>query len=113
MQLNWAIDECRRENEILIDAVIVSQKGVIQPQIITPAQILDQVKHRQDDMPINLSLAIPTSAAYQHVVLRIVTFNVCLKVKFLMYVIRLPLTSHLIFNLYNVLHLAKSKRDWI
>jgi hypothetical protein len=37
MQLNWAIKECRREYEILIDAVIVSQKGVIQPQLITPA----------------------------------------------------------------------------
>ena len=41
MQLNRAIDECRREYEILIDAVINSQKGVIQPQLITPAQILE------------------------------------------------------------------------
>jgi hypothetical protein len=37
MQLNRAIDECRREFEILIDAIINSHKGVIQPQIITPA----------------------------------------------------------------------------
>jgi hypothetical protein len=31
MELNRAIDECRREYEILIDAVIDSQRGVIQP----------------------------------------------------------------------------------
>ena len=41
MQLYKAIDECRREYEILIDAVIDSQRGVIQPQLITPAQILE------------------------------------------------------------------------
>jgi len=66
MQLNRAIDECRRVYEILIDAVIDSQKGVIQPQLITHAQILEQVKHSQADMPSDFSLPIPTSAAYQH-----------------------------------------------
>jgi hypothetical protein len=44
MQLNRAVDECWREYEILIDAVDNSQKGVIQPQFITPAQIFEQVK---------------------------------------------------------------------
>jgi hypothetical protein len=52
------------EYEILIDAVIDSQNGVIQPQLITPAQILEQVKHSQADMPSNRSSPIPTSAAY-------------------------------------------------
>ena len=66
LQLNRAIDECRREYEILIDAVIDSQRGVIQPQLITPAQILEQVKHSQADMPSDLSLPIPTSATYQY-----------------------------------------------
>jgi hypothetical protein len=92
MQLNVAIDEYRREYEILIDKVIDSQEDVIQQQLITPAQILEQVKHSQADMPSDLSLPIPTSAAYQHLVLRIVTFDVFLKGKFLVNVIRLPLT---------------------
>ena len=61
-QLNRAIDKCRREYEILIGAVINSQKGVVQPQLITPAQILEQVKHSQADMPSDISLPIPTSA---------------------------------------------------
>jgi len=101
MQLD--IEECIREYEILIDAVIESQ-SVIQLQLITPAQILEQVKHSQADMPSDLSLPIPTTAAYQHL-LRIVNFDVFLKGKFLVYVIRLPLTSNVIFNLYHVLPL--------
>jgi len=42
MQLSRAIDECRREYEILIDAVVNSHKGVIQPQLITPAQFFSK-----------------------------------------------------------------------
>ena len=94
MKLNRAIDDCGMEYEILIDAVINSQKGVIQPQLIKPAQILEQVKHSEADMPSDISLPIPTSATYQHLVLRIVTFDVFLKGKFLMYVIHLPLTMY-------------------
>jgi hypothetical protein len=66
MQLNRAIDECRREYKILIDSVLNSRKGVIQPQLISPAQILEQVKINQADMPSDPSLPIPTSATYQH-----------------------------------------------
>ena len=73
IQLNRAIDECEREYEILIDAVVNAQKGIIQSQLITPAQILDQVKLSQADMPSDFSLPIPTSAAYQHLLLRIIT----------------------------------------
>ena len=66
IQLNRAVDECRRDCEILIDAVVNSQRGVMQPQLITPAQILEQVKLSQADMPEDLSLPIYTSAHYQH-----------------------------------------------
>src|SRR5215510_9118588 len=102
VQLNRAIDDCLREYEILIDAVINSGKGVIQPQLITPAQSLEQVKSSQTDMPSDLSLPIPTSATYQHLLLRIISFDIFLKGNFLVYVIRLPLTSDVLYNLYHV-----------
>ena len=94
MQLNRAIVECQREYEILIDAVIISQRGVIQAKLITPAQILEQVKHSQADMPSDLSLPIPTSATCQHFGLRIVTIDVFLKGHFLVHVIRILLTMY-------------------
>jgi len=78
---------------------------VIQPQLITPAQILEQVKISQADMPSDLSLPIPTSATYQHLLLRIVSIDVFLTGHFLVYVIRLPLTNNVIYNLYHVLPL--------
>ena len=44
MQLERTISECRREYNILIDAIINSQKGILQPHIITPAQIVKQAR---------------------------------------------------------------------
>jgi len=79
MQQNRAIDECRREYEILIDVIMNSQKGVLQPQIITPAQIMKYMKASQADMPPELSLPLPMSAAYHHLVLRITDYDVFLK----------------------------------
>jgi hypothetical protein len=105
MQLNRAIDECRREYEILIDAILNSQKGVLQPPIITPAQIMKHMKASQADMPPELSLPLPLSAAYQPLILRIIDFDVFLKGNFLVYIIRLPLTSSINYNLYHVLPL--------
>ena len=54
-----AIEECRREYQILIDAVIDAQRGVIEPQLITPSQILEQIKNSQADMPNDVSLPFP------------------------------------------------------
>jgi ribosomal protein L10 len=54
MQLQRALDECRREYNVLIDAVMNSQKGILQPHIITPAQILKQLKASQADLPSDL-----------------------------------------------------------
>jgi len=103
MQLNRIIDECRREYEVLIEAVLNSQKVVIQPQLVSPAQILEQVKINQADMPSDVSLPIPTSATYQHLLLRIASINVFSRDHFLVYVIRLPLTNNVIYHLYNIL----------
>jgi hypothetical protein len=111
MQLERAINECRREYEILIDAIINSQKGVIQPHIITPAQIIRQMKASQADIPSELSLPIPLSAAYQNLVLRIIDFDVFLRNNFLVYVIRLPLSNHVNYQVYHVLPLPIKIRN--
>jgi hypothetical protein len=44
IHLERALGECRREYSILIDAILNSLKSILQPHIITPAQILEQLK---------------------------------------------------------------------
>ena len=111
VQLERAIDECRREYGILIDAIMNSQKGILQPHIITPAQIIRQMKASQADIPSELSLPVPLSATYQNLVLRIIEFDVFFKGNFLVYVIRLPLTNHVQYNVYHVLPLPIKIKD--
>jgi len=62
MQLNRGNGECRTEYEILIDAIMRSQKRELQPQIIAPAQIMKLMKASQADMPPELSLPFELSA---------------------------------------------------
>jgi hypothetical protein len=78
MQLERAIGECRKEYEILIDAIINSQKGVIQPHIINTCP-----DYSQADIPNELTLQILLSAAYHNLVLRILEFDVFLKGNYL------------------------------
>ena len=53
-------------------------------------------------MPSDLSLPIPTSATYQHLLLKIISIDVFLREHFLVYVIRLPLTNNVFYNLYHI-----------
>lgn len=42
VQLERAVNECRREYNMLTDAIMNSQKGILQPHIITPSQIVNK-----------------------------------------------------------------------
>ena len=111
MQLERALDECRREYNILIDAILNSQKGILKPHIITPAQIEKQLRASQADIPGELTLPIPLSATHQNLIVNIVDLDVFIKDSFLVYVIRLPLTNHVRYNVYHVLPLPIRIKD--
>jgi len=99
MQLERGISECRREYNILIDVIMNSH-------IITPAQIVKQMKASQADIPSELSLPIPMSATYQNLIVNIIDFDVFIRDNFLVYVIRLPLMDHVNYKMYYVLPLS-------
>lgn len=110
MQLERALDECRRKYDILIDAILNSQKGILQPHI-TPTQIVKQLKASQADIPGDLTLPIPLNATHQNLTVNIVDLDVFIKDNFLVYVIRLPLTNHVGYNVYHVLPLPIRIKD--
>ena len=65
---------------------------------------MKHMKASQADILPELSFPLPFSAAYQHLVL-IIDFGVFLKGNFLVYIIRLPLTNSITYNLHHVLPL--------
>jgi len=66
---------------------------------------MKQLKISQADIPSELSLSIPLSATYQKLILNIIDLDVFINNNFLVYVIRLPLTNHVNYNLYHVIPL--------
>jgi hypothetical protein len=60
------------------------------------------MKASRADISRQTSLLIPLSATYQNLHLHIKNFDVFMKIEFLVYVIRLPLTHHVIYNVYHV-----------
>jgi ribosomal protein L10 len=86
MQLERALSECRKEYDILIDAIVNSQKGILQPHIIKAAQIMNQIKATQADIPSDLSLPIPLSATYQSLIVNMIVLDVFIKDGFRVYV---------------------------
>jgi hypothetical protein len=54
----------------------------------------------QFDIPSELTLPIPLSATYQNLIVNIIDLDVFIRNNFLVYVIRLPLTNHVRYNVY-------------
>jgi len=70
-----------------------------------------QMKASQADIPSELSLPIPLSATYQNLIVNMIDLDVFIKNNFLVYVIHLPLTNHVNYNLYHVLPLPIKIKD--
>jgi hypothetical protein len=71
------------------------------------------MKASQSDLPSDLTLHVPVSAAYQNLVLRICDIDAFLKDDYLVYVIRLPLTNSVKYNVYHVLPLTIKIKDTV
>jgi hypothetical protein len=75
--------------------------------LVKKSTFIRQMKASQADIPSELSLPIPLSATYQNLVLNIIEFDVFIKDKFLVYVIRLPLTNHVNYRAHTPLGLQE------
>jgi len=76
-----------------------------------PAQIVKQIKTSQADIPAELTVPVPLSATPQNLIVHIIDLDVFIKDNFLVYVIRLPLTNHVKYNVYHVLPLPIRLED--
>jgi hypothetical protein len=69
------------------------------------------MKASQVDIPDELTLPIPLSAAHQNLIVSIVDLDVFIRDNFPVYVIRLPLTNHFKYTVYHVLPLPIRIKD--
>jgi hypothetical protein len=59
--VNTAIDTLQRNVDLLIDSIINAQKGVLQPQVISPATLMDVLIKSIPAIPKDTALPFPVS----------------------------------------------------
>lgn len=103
--INKVLSDIQFECELVLQAIVNAQKGILQPHIITPNKIFKIIKSDKIDKPKDLSLPFPLSLSYGNLLLKIIDFDVYLNNDILCYIIKLPLTDDTVYNTYKVLPL--------
>ena len=98
IQIGRVMDECREVFELIINALIHAQDGVIQPQIITAGQIKNAMKDEQPIPGLDYPVNIPSQD-----IMKMITPEIYLQDKFLVYVIKVPLLVPEQFQLYQII----------
>jgi hypothetical protein len=95
-QTQRGINECQHSFEILVDAFLHAQDGIIQPQLITVAKIKDMMK----ELPLPDGLDIPSFPSLEFS--RLITPIIFSKNSYFVYVLQVPLLQSIMFQLYKV-----------
>jgi len=117
-QIQRGLDECQHTFEILVDAFLHVQDGVIQPQLITIAKVKDMMK--EESLPDGLDLPSFPSLELS----RLITPVIFSKDTYLVYVLQIPLLQSTVYQLYkmqpfpikqqdNVFVYIETKKDFI
>ena len=88
----------QRNLDLLIDSVVHAQKGVLQPQVISPATLMETLIKSVSAFPKDTALPIPMSKDSGHLLVRLYELQVYTKNGVLGFVILLPLVNRGNFN---------------
>ena len=103
LRVNNATNVLQCNLDLLIDSVMNAQKGVLQPQIITPITLMGALIKNVSAFPKDTTLPFPLSKDSAHFILRLCDLQVYIKNGILGYVILLPLVSRGNFSIYRLI----------
>ena len=103
LRVNNAINVLQRNLNLLIDSVMNAQKGVLQPQIISPITLMEALIKSVSAFPKDTTFPFPLSKDSAHFVLRLCDLQLYIKNGILGYVILLPLVNRGNFNIYRLI----------
>jgi hypothetical protein len=97
-QIQRGMSECQHTFEILVDAFLHAQDGIIQPQLMTIAKVKDMMKELS--LPDGLDLPPFPSLEFS----RLITPVIFSEQTYLVYVLQVPLLQSTMFQLYKINH---------
>ena len=76
LRVNSAMSTLQRNLDLLIDSVTNAQKGVLQPQIISPVTLMETLINSVSAFPKDTALPFPLSKDSAHLILRLCDLQV-------------------------------------
>lgn len=106
LQLSAVFGEIGEEYEQIINAVVNAQKGILQPRIINPVQIVKYLSLIRDELK-DVKFPVPLAESSGYLLLRIIDLDVFISGSILGYVINIPLIDNNVFTLYRMFPLPR------
>ncbi|XP_017784214.1 PREDICTED: uncharacterized protein LOC108567922 [Nicrophorus vespilloides] len=100
--LNSLLSEYQFDLFNIINAVLNSQKGLIHPSVITPFKLVAELKKLQSKLPEGQSFPVDINEANAHLLQKTFKLDVYFQDLKLVYIIKIPLITHLEFTLFKL-----------
>ena len=102
-----AMQMLQRKLDLLIDSVGNAQKGVLQPQIISPYSLMEALMKSVSALPRDVMFPFPLSKDSAYLALRVCNLQVYVSNGVLAYVIHVPLVNRGQFDIYKLIPIPK------
>lgn len=103
IELESCIVQVREHYKILIDAVLNAQRGILQPEVMSPGRVIRAFQRSRSNFPKDLTIPVTLSMAQGHALLKISDVHIFVKRNILSYVIETPLVNNIVYNMYQLI----------
>jgi hypothetical protein len=104
-RINYALHAIQRNLDIMIESVINAQKGVLQPQIVSPGLLIETLEKSTAAFPKDTMAPFTLSKDSINLIIRLCDIHIYVRNGILGYVINLPLVSSGTFKTFRLMPL--------
>jgi hypothetical protein len=102
---NHAMEAIHRNLNLIIESVLNAQKGILQPQIMSPNVIIENLQKSTSRFPKDTMAPFTLSKDSSHLILKLYDVHIYLRNGILSYIISLPLVNRGIFKTFRLITL--------
>lgn len=103
--LSYLVNELSEQYDILINAVLFAKQNVVHPSVITPIQLISSLHKNLNFLTEGLTFPISLDEQHASKLIEISKLSVYYSNNKIVFVIKIPLTTNSIFNLYKLIPL--------
>jgi hypothetical protein len=103
LRVTIAVNQLQRRLDLLLNSVVQAQKGMLQPQIVSPATLMESLIKSAPAIPKDTTFPFLLSKDSIHLLLRLIELHVYIQDGILGYVILLLLVNRGMFDIYRLI----------